>query len=57
MSTCKIHVDRRGHAFVRDHRGESTGDAVPGVLEKGRTHRQTLAAVRLLCEHGIEPRL
>jgi len=35
---------------------ESTSDTVLGVLEKGHTHAQTLAAVRLLREHGIEPR-
>jgi len=35
---------------------ESTSDRVLGILEKGHTHAQTLAAVRLLREHGIEPR-
>jgi radical SAM superfamily enzyme YgiQ (UPF0313 family) len=35
---------------------ESTSDTVLGVLEKGHTHAQTLAAVHLLRENGIEPR-
>jgi Radical SAM superfamily len=35
---------------------ESTSEVVLRVLEKGHTHAQTIAAVRLLREHGIEPR-
>lgn len=35
---------------------ESTSDQVLSVLEKGHTHAQTLAAIRLLRANGIEPR-
>jgi radical SAM superfamily enzyme YgiQ (UPF0313 family) len=35
---------------------ESTSDTVLGVLGKGHTHAQALAAVHLLRENGIEPR-
>lgn len=35
---------------------ESTSDHVLSALDKGHTHAQTLAALRLLREHDIEPR-